>query len=512
MNHKSIIPAQFSSFSRKGKALLTLVPLLLLGACDKENDTDVQQPGDPQKIRIEITQATATPSDTSPQTRVATDLTTCESTWTNGDKVGLYIVKGTAPLKPNGNWVDNMPMEYNSGSWTYTLPTDREYYPTGGEQLHFYAYYPYDTTLDPTDITFTVQTDQSTAAGFASSYFMTATTTGVTPRTTPVSLTFGHKLAMVKVTVANDELGVPNRVTLKGMKPTASLSLANETMNATGTSTDINLRNIDGAWYTLVPPQAIAQGNPLFTFGWDTPALIFTHTAGESVQFLPGEVKPYDITVQITLRLTDEFFPDANFRVALAAALGINQGDPITRQKIDGLTKLTINGYFDPPIANMTGIEHFTALTWLDCYNHPKLTTLDVSALTALEVLLCDRNKLSTLDVSTLTSLTALNCSDNTLSTLDVPKNKALQRLYCDQNNLSTLNVSENKALTLLECYDNNLSTLDVSKNKALEVLHCNNNPTPFTLYGFWEKDWGDFPGSIVVPGNGTGVTYEQRP
>lgn len=97
MNHKSIIPAQFSSFSRKGKALLALVPLLLLGACDKENDTDIQQPGDPQKIRIEITQATATPSDTSPQTRVATDLTTCESTWTNGDKVGLYIVKGTAP-------------------------------------------------------------------------------------------------------------------------------------------------------------------------------------------------------------------------------------------------------------------------------------------------------------------------------------------------------------------------------------------------------------------------------
>ena len=57
---------------------------------------------------------------------------------------------------------------------------------------------------------------------------------------------------------------------------------------------------------------------------------------------------------------------------------------------------------------------------------------LDVSGLTALEVLDCDFNQLSSLDVSGLTALESLDCYNNQLSSLDVSGLTALESLKCD--------------------------------------------------------------------------------
>ena len=58
-------------------------------------------------------------------------------------------------------------------------------------------------------------------------------------------------------------------------------------------------------------------------------------------------------------------------------------------------------------ISYLTGIEAFTALTWLYCYDN-QLETLDVSKNTALTGLWCYNNQLETLDVSKNTALTGL--------------------------------------------------------------------------------------------------------
>ena len=59
-------------------------------------------------------------------------------------------------------------------------------------------------------------------------------------------------------------------------------------------------------------------------------------------------------------------------------------------------------------ISDLTGIEAFTSLTYLEC----------------------SANLLTSLDVSQNTALTDLNCYDNPLTSLDVSQNTALYSLY----------------------------------------------------------------------------------
>ena len=198
-------------------------------------------------------------------------------------------------------------------------------------------------------------------------------------------------------------------------------------------------------------------------------------------------------TARAQVVLNETNFPDANFRAALASKLGISEGDEITEAIIAATFSLEVNS---KSIADLTGIEHFTALTWLDCggnqltaldvskntaltrlecYNNP-LTSLDVSGCTALEWLSCHSNWLTSLDVSGCTALEYLSCNNNQLTSLDVSKNTALTWLDCLDNQLTSLNVSGCAALEALHCWNNQLTSLDMSKNTALEYLSCNNN------------------------------------
>ena len=79
-------------------------------------------------------------------------------------------------------------------------------------------------------------------------------------------------------------------------------------------------------------------------------------------------------------------------------------------------------------ISSLYGIEYFTAITRLYCYEN-NLTTLDVSNSTALETLYCYDNNLTTLDVSNSTALETLYCYDNNLTTLDVSGVPAIIRV-----------------------------------------------------------------------------------
>ena len=167
------------------------------------------------------------------------------------------------------------------------------------------------------------------------------------------------------------------------------------------------------------------------------------------------------------------YVPDDNFEQAL-----INLGydnvldDSVLTANINTVTYLNVS---NGSIADLTGIEGFTALTSLNC-NINQLTSLDLSNNTALTDLRCYGNQLTTLDVSTNTALTYLNCYNNQLTSLDVSNNAALTSLECHFNQLTSLDVSNNIALTDLWCRDNQLTSLDVSNNTALTSLHCHNN------------------------------------
>ena len=175
--------------------------------------------------------------------------------------------------------------------------------------------------------------------------------------------------------------------------------------------------------------------------------------------------------------------PDANFKAYLVGNSAINtNGD----SEIQVSEAAAFNGEiycYDLNISNLTGIEAFTALTKLYCYNN-QLDSLDVSQNTALIYLYCFGNQLTSLDVSQNTALTSLLCLDNQLDSLDVSQNTALIRLECESNQLTSLNVSQNTALTYLWCESNQLSSLDVrnGNNTNFVYFSATNNPNLYCI------------------------------
>ena len=171
----------------------------------------------------------------------------------------------------------------------------------------------------------------------------------------------------------------------------------------------------------------------------------------------------------------DVTIPDSNFKNYLVAdnAINTNADNEIQVAEANAYT-----GLINCPglgISDLTGIEAFTALTVLYCYDN-QLTSLDVSSNTALTDLYCFVNQLTSLDVSSNTALTDLYCFANQLTSLNVSGATALTNLVCYDNQLTSLDVSSNTALTDLECDDNQLTSLDVSSNTALTDLYCFDN------------------------------------
>ena len=177
--------------------------------------------------------------------------------------------------------------------------------------------------------------------------------------------------------------------------------------------------------------------------------------------------KPEDLVASIN----STNFPDQNFRnYLLSQSYGAD--GKLTQNEISSITKIDVR---DRSIHNLKGIEFFTSLNTLICYDNQQ-TSLDVSKNTALTDLRCDNNQLISLNLSKNTALTILSCSENQLTFLDVSKNTALKELSCNNNQLTSLDVSKNTALTKLYCHENQLTFLDMSKNTALTHLYCSNN------------------------------------
>ena len=152
-------------------------------------------------------------------------------------------------------------------------------------------------------------------------------------------------------------------------------------------------------------------------------------------------------------------FPNANFRNWILAQDYGKDGN-LTESEIISVTEIDVS---QKSIKNLKGIEHFTSLTWLECWDN-QLTALDVSKNTALTDLYCWNNQLTALDVSKNTALTRLVCDNNQLTALDVSKNSALKFLYCEINQLTALDVSKNTALKYLSCYNNQIKGVEMDK------------------------------------------------
>lgn len=166
-------------------------------------------------------------------------------------------------------------------------------------------------------------------------------------------------------------------------------------------------------------------------------------------------------------------FTDATFLATVRELVGKTNGEHIYQSDVENITELNI---YSLGIASLDGIEFFTALTDLICYDNA-LITLDLSHNPNLEVLDCSYCEyLTSIDVSNCPELSSLDCNDTELQRLDVRQNTKLTSLICYETPLRTLNISNNPLLETLEAWGGHLVNLDVSNNSALEYLDCSYN------------------------------------
>lgn len=167
-------------------------------------------------------------------------------------------------------------------------------------------------------------------------------------------------------------------------------------------------------------------------------------------------------------------FPDENFRGYVEEKFDKNKDDILSAEEIAAVKDIHVEG---KPITSIEGIEHFTALEFLNC-SRTELTSLDISHNENLVFLNCNSiPTLTTLNVSENTALKHLYCNDNPLTALDLTKNLALEKLECGGNKFTTLDLSKNTSLKYFGFFNGKLSSLDLTNNTNLEELYfCGNN------------------------------------
>lgn len=170
--------------------------------------------------------------------------------------------------------------------------------------------------------------------------------------------------------------------------------------------------------------------------------------------------------------------PDANFEQKL---VDLNLDDEvngaiIVTSKITSLKSLDVTGL---KIKDLTGIEEFISLTYLNC-SYNQLTNLNVTKNTLLKKFVCEHNSLTSLDVSKNIDLGDFLCNNNKLTALDVSKNKDLSYFYCDYNQIAFLDVSKNTDMRTLDCSDNQLLSLNLmngNTNALFAYAYMRRNP-----------------------------------
>lgn len=218
--------------------------------------------------------------------------------------------------------------------------------------------------------------------------------------------------------------------------------------------------------------------------------------------YYPTSNKDQKVTFTLLLKTSEEtetgipidaaHFPDEVFR-AFVRQYDQNQDELLSAEEIAAVTAMDASG---KGIADMTGVEYFTALETLSCGDNPALKRLSVislsqlktlrcanAALTALflprssslETLDCSKNQLTALNLNGCEMLNSLNCAENQLPELSLSGLSALQELDCHGNQLTSLDLS-GRQLTRLDCSQNQLTSLDVSKQLSLEELSCGEN------------------------------------
>ena len=208
-----------NKFMKLRLILMSIAAIVMLGC---KNDEPVNDPA--RVLSFDVYQAGT--SVKAGMHRVSTNGTTMTTTFSAGDKAGVFAIKDGQVMSA----VNNLCLTLNSsGVW---VPARTVVYDAAYESAVFYAYFPYDasTTIDPsaadpyasTTAAYTIPTDQSTADLYASADWMTSSAC-VINELRAVRLPLQHKMALVNVELPNRSYSFTN----EGIDPYVIVSPTN---------------------------------------------------------------------------------------------------------------------------------------------------------------------------------------------------------------------------------------------------------------------------------------------
>lgn len=125
---------------------------------------------------------------------------------------------------------------------------------------------------------------------------------------------------------------------------------------------------------------------------------------------------------------------------------------------------------------NNVNLSGATSLRELSLHSNLSLTSLDISTNTALEKLWLYQSSVTSLNTTGATSLKEIYTYSSSLTSLDLSTNTALEKVAAYSSSLTSINTNGALALKELYVYQTSISNIDVSSNTALTTLHCFNN------------------------------------
>jgi len=180
-------------------------------------------------------------------------------------------------------------------------------------------------------------------------------------------------------------------------------------------------------------------------------------------------VSSMTVSAADNIAIGESTFPDADFRAYVSENIDKDKDGSLSAEEVSNTESIDISKL---SVKDLGGIEYFTALKILNCYDCKSLTALDLSKNTALTKLVISSSKITSLNIS--------NC-------------KELRRLECTWVYLSELDLSGNPNLSYLNCY----FAFTDSQGKILRTdLMIGNNPN--LLKAYKDGDASDANSSIT--------------
>ncbi len=167
-------------------------------------------------------------------------------------------------------------------------------------------------------------------------------------------------------------------------------------------------------------------------------------------------------------------FPDEAFRTFVLNSVDLDDDNVLSNKEKANSWRLDLTNL---GIKSLAGIEYFSALTQLYCYDNTELTTIDLSKNSVLNFINCANTAVSTLSFTNHQYLDAIYADNSALANLDISGCPNIKTLDLDKTKFTTLDISNVTSLESLSIESGCLQTLDASGCTALSSYKISNNP-----------------------------------